>query len=257
MRRVVLLAPAPAAILAALLAPAPVPDRVRQHLERPHRRRRVVARDHQLAAPRALLRRPVPDREAQAGPGMQRRRERVVQDRPTRALPLEPDAADVELAVADVADRNRPVRTATRRYPPNDVDPVTASFPVGTVPETATLRFPAGSSLSTSIVAAFAPAETGANRIGTSSESPAPIASGYAATCGARNSGDDELIPVTVSVHLPLLARTSASSRNDPIQTGPKSPLSAITVLSRGAGATPDPAPVRGPPGSLLNSWNV
>jgi hypothetical protein len=41
--------------------------------------------------------------------------------------------------------------------PPNEVDPVTASLPVGVSPETAILRGPDGSSLSISIVAALAP----------------------------------------------------------------------------------------------------
>jgi len=38
------------------------------------------------------------------------------------------------------------------------------------------------------------------------------------------NSGDDEAIAVTVSVHLPLLLRTRGRSSNAPTQTLPKSP---------------------------------
>ena len=59
-------------------------------------------------------------------------------------------------------------------------------------------------------------------------------------TSGGRNSGDDELMPVTVSVHFPLLSRTSGRSRNDPMQTLPKLPVSAMTTLSRGDGAKPE-----------------
>src|SRR5450759_1571537 len=141
--------------------------------------------------------------------------------------------------------------------PPNEVVPVTASLPDGTVPETPTVRFPAGSSLSISIVAAFAPAETGANRTGTSSEPPAAMVSGSAKTDGVQNSGDEELILVTVRTHLPLLAKVSDASRNDPMQTGPKSPALAIKVVSSGGGANPDTARLCGLAGSLLNSWTV
>ncbi len=62
---------------------------------------------------------------------------------------------------------------------------------------------------------------------------------------------------VTVSVHFPLLLRTSGSSRNDPTQTSPKLPLSAKTTLSRGGGAKPDTDSVCGLLASLLNTLIV
>src|SRR5258708_35518367 len=62
--------------------------------------------------------------------------------------------------------------------PPMHVEPVTASFPEGTFPETATLFAPVGSSLVTVIVPAFAPKLVGWKRIGKEIELPAPITSG-------------------------------------------------------------------------------
>src|ERR1700716_3038683 len=72
------------------------------------------------------------------------------------------------------------VRSAQQQAvtPPKEVEPLTASFPEGAFPDTAMVVGPAGSSLSTVIVAAFAPRPVGWKRIGTSRASPAPITSG-------------------------------------------------------------------------------
>src|SRR5690349_24742521 len=54
------------------------------------------------------------------------------------------------------------------------------------------------------------------------------------------------------SGHAPELLSVSSSSTNEPRQTFPKVPESAIAVTSSGAGAVPDTAIIRGPVGSLL-----
>ena len=59
-------------------------------------------------------------------------------------------------------------------------------------------------------------------------------------------------MPVTVSVHAPLLIRVSGRSLNASTQTLPKLPVSAITKSSSGAGAVPETATIRGLAGSLL-----
>jgi hypothetical protein len=104
---VCLVAAALAAILAAVAATAGVRDGVCHHVERLHRRHRIVARDDELARARAPLGRLGPDQHAQARPGMQRCWERIVDELPVPALALERDARHVQLAFADVANRDR------------------------------------------------------------------------------------------------------------------------------------------------------
>ena len=59
-------------------------------------------------------------------------------------------------------------------------------------------------------------------------------------------------MPVSVSVHLPLLFRMSGLSMSEPTQTLPKSPVSARIRVSLGAGALPETATMSGPAGSSL-----
>src|ERR1700737_221170 len=64
--------------------------------------------------------------------------------------------------------------TSTRQpTPPKNVEPVTASFPAGALPETLTVRIPAGSSLLIERVAILAPKLLGWKRIGRSIDAPA------------------------------------------------------------------------------------
>src|SRR5262245_12115515 len=88
--------------------------------------------------------------------------------------------------------------------PPMHVEPVTASFPAGTFPETATLFAPVGSSLVTVIVPDFAPKLAGSKRMGTSTAVPGAIRIGYAVTFGTTNSLDEDATLVTVNVQGPL-----------------------------------------------------
>src|SRR5580700_8126786 len=66
------------------------------------------------------------------------------------------------------------------------------------------------------------------------------------------NSTAEEVIPVTVSVHLPLLLRIRFPSTKEPTQQLPKSPLLAMARLRRGAGASPVTLTTWGDAGSLL-----
>src|SRR5437763_1478654 len=86
--------------------------------------------------------------------------------------------------------------------PPKTVEPATASWPEGTLPDTAIIRGPAGSSLLTVTVADLGPKLDGWNRIGTCRESPPSMANGYDSTWGMRNSPEEEKMLVTDSVHL-------------------------------------------------------
>src|ERR1700756_76060 len=115
----------------------------------------------------------------------------------------------------------------------------------------------AGSSLVTVSVADLAPKLVGAKRIGIARESPGPIVSGYANTCGTRNSAEVDVISVTVSVHLPLLQRTSGSSAKEPTQVLAKFPVLAMTRLNLGARATPETAILCGPFGSSLMTVTI
>src|SRR5580692_10530146 len=62
--------------------------------------------------------------------------------------------------------------------PPKQSEPVTASLPEGAYPVTSIVRRPAGSSLSTVIVADFEPKLVGSKRSGISSEFPGEIVTG-------------------------------------------------------------------------------
>lgn len=108
--------------------------------------------------------------------------------------------------------------------PPKIVDPVTASRPEGARPVTEMVAGLSGSSLVTVIIAAFGPKPVGSKRMATGTASPGPIVMGNDNTSGTRNSPEDELMPVTVNVHLPLLARTNGSSTNECTQQLAKVP---------------------------------
>src|SRR5215469_14153876 len=56
---------------------------------------------------------------------------------------------------------------------------------------------------------------------------------------GGRNSADDDVMFVIDSMHDPPLFTTSGSSRNEPRQTSPKFPESAIPTTSRGLAPLP------------------
>src|SRR6266481_2683850 len=110
---VVLVAASFAAILATFPAAADVPDRIGHNVESLHGCDRIVARDDQLASPRAFLRRLVPDQDAQAGARMQGRGEGVVDQLPVLARALEGDARDVQIAIAHIAYRDGALPEAT------------------------------------------------------------------------------------------------------------------------------------------------
>ena len=93
--------------------------------------------------------------------------------------------------------------------PPKMVDPVNVSLPEGARPVTDMVAGLSGSSLVTVMVAAFAPKLVGSKRMGTATASPGPMVIGKESTSGTRNSPEDELMLVTVSVHFPLLVSTS------------------------------------------------
>src|ERR1700722_15040199 len=136
--------------------------------------------------------------------------------------------------------------------PPKVVEPPTASLPGGAWPETLMLSGPVGSSLLTVIVAVLEPKLTGSKRMGIGRELPGPIVIGYDNASGTMNSPADEVIPVTVSVHLPLLVKTSGLSSKQPTQTLPKFPVLAIIRFNLGAGASPETLTTCGEAGSLL-----
>ena len=110
---VVTVATAFPAILAVLPAAAVVPDRVGQHVHGYDRIDRIVAGDDQLATFRAFLGGLVADQDIEARAGMERCREGVVDQPPVLALALEGYASDMQFAVADVADRDGSLGTAT------------------------------------------------------------------------------------------------------------------------------------------------
>ena len=101
------------AIIAVLLAAAVVPDRVRHDVEGYDGVVRVVAGDDEFATSRAFFRGLVADQDIQARSGMERCREGVVDQAPVPALTFEGNAGHVQLAVANVADRDRSLGTAT------------------------------------------------------------------------------------------------------------------------------------------------
>ena len=114
--RVMFFAATLSAVLAAILAPAGIPNRICQHFHGLHWRGRIIADNDQLAAPRALLSRLVADGEAPAGTGVEGGGEWIVDELPMGALALECNAAHMELAVADIADRDCAVGTAARNH---------------------------------------------------------------------------------------------------------------------------------------------
>ncbi len=65
------------------------------------------------------------------------------------------------------------------------------------------------------------------------------------------------MTPLIESTHFPLLLTISGSSRNEPTQTWPKSPLSASTSTSRGACPVPVTVTLCGPNKSLLKIVTV
>ena len=71
--------------------------------------------------------------------------------------------------------------------------------------------------------------------MGRGSASPGPIVIGYESTCGTTKSEEVEVTPVILSVHLPLFVTISGSSANEPTQTFPKFPASAMIRFALGA----------------------
>src|SRR5262249_49993077 len=123
--------------------------------------------------------------------------------------------------------------------PPMQVDPVTASFPEGTAPDTATLFAPVGSSLVTVIVPAFAPKLVGWKRSGQQIEVPVPLTIGEETTAGTRKSAEDDVTLSTDKGQEPLLLIVSSRSTNAPTHTLPKLPLSPTTVVILGVPRRP------------------
>src|ERR1700735_4066107 len=106
------------------------------------------------------------------------------------------------------------------------------------VPETRTVFGLKRSLLKMVIVPTANPTAVGLKRITTSMESPGATASGKEATLGISNEGSDEVIVQIKSVLNPELLMVRTSSTKPSTQTGPKSPLSGISVEMMGAGAT-------------------
>jgi hypothetical protein len=113
---------------------------------------------------------------------------------------------------------------------PNMVEPVTASLPEGAAPDTLTCFGPAGSLLSTLMVAANVPVDDGWNRMGSAIDAPAATINGNVLTLGTTNSDDDDETPKTESLHGPLLWRVSDWSQCEPTQHSPNAPWSAMIV---------------------------
>jgi len=78
-------------------------------------------------------------------------------------------------------------------------------------PLTEMVRGPAGSSLSTVIVANLRPKLIGSKQMGIDRESPAPTNSGKDSTCGTKNSAEEEVIPLTDRVLLPWVGNRCRS----------------------------------------------
>src|SRR4051794_19506311 len=107
-----------------------------------------------------------------------------------------------------------------------------ASSGAPAVPDTSIIRGPVGSLLKIVMFADLKPKLVGWNRIGTSSEAPGAMVSGYDKTLGRRKSPEEDVMSLMVTRLKPLLLRTSISSLNAPTHTFPKLPESAITVAS-------------------------
>src|SRR5215471_9636808 len=110
--RVAFVAAALLAVVAAMPAAARVPDGVGQEVHALDRRRGIVAGYDELASPRAFLRGLVSDHNAEARAPWQRLRERIVDELPMAVLAAERDAGHVQVALAHVADRERPLGQA-------------------------------------------------------------------------------------------------------------------------------------------------
>src|SRR5262249_17649749 len=126
--------------------------------------------------------------------------------------------------------RNEPTQTLPKLPPPG-----TTRLRRGrsAVPDTLIECGPCGSSLTMVIVADLAPALVGAKRRATSTASPSSSMIGYETTLGTWNSGDDEVMLVIESGPSPPLSIVSSSSTNEPTQTWPKFPWSAMAVTTR------------------------
>jgi len=92
------------AFVAVIFAPAVVPDGVGEAIEDSYGMMGIVALDHEFTADRASLGGLVPYDDAEAGAGMQSRREGIADQLPVGIPAFEFDALDVELTVAGVAD---------------------------------------------------------------------------------------------------------------------------------------------------------
>ena len=179
------------------LHPQLVPDRVSQHVQSLDWCNRVVARDDQLAAPRTLFRGLVPDHDAQARAGMQRRGERIVDQLPVLLLRL--NATLVTCSVQSPTLQIEMVRSPRQQAftPPNARRAGDGELAGRRIAGNGdALRGPVGSSLVTVIVPDFAPKLVGWKRIGTCREPPASMVSGYDKTLGTRNSAEEEVMPV-------------------------------------------------------------
>src|SRR5260370_30723422 len=82
---------------------------------------------------------------------------------------------------------------------------------------------------------AFAQRRSASNRTGAATDVPACTASGYTSVLGGRKSASEDMMPLTSRSQVPLLAIVRLRSANEPVQTLPKSPPLAITVLPLGA----------------------
>ena len=125
---------------------------VGDYVEDLHRRGRIVTGDNQLAtfriaAPLVL------DHDAETGARPQDGRKRIIDELEVPAFAAEGDLRDVQLQSPTL--QIETVFCATWQYStsPKQVEPVTASLPEGAMPETFTVRGPAGSLLFIVIVA--------------------------------------------------------------------------------------------------------
>ena len=110
----------PTAILAALCATLVAtfpPGRSRDDLHDPHGLKRIVAGDHQVAGPGELLPGVIAQTNLQTSAGAQRGRERIVDELPMSIGVAERNARDVQLALANIADRESPFGESACRHP--------------------------------------------------------------------------------------------------------------------------------------------
>src|SRR3984885_4981143 len=105
----------------------------------------------------------------------------------------------------------------------------TTSRGVAPIPLTLTVSGLNKSLLKIVIVAAANPGAVGANRMGTSIDSPGATASGYNATFGSTNSPFDEVMLQISSSAKPELLIVSTRSALLPTHTSPNWPLSSTS----------------------------